>query len=77
MNGEADPTVIVSQLAPGTKLKTGNVHVSKDGHDVPLTFVYAKQLRKLRFNPEIPRGKAVLAFIRALPPNTPIVLYWN
>lgn len=50
----------------------------EDAYGVELTFVYAKQMKKLK-NPDnvSPRNKAIMAFIRALEDDVPIILLWD
>jgi len=54
----------------------------KDAYDHDLTYAFAEQLKGIRqtknITPNItPRGKAALAYIKALPKDTPVILYWH
>jgi len=44
----------------------------------PLTFVRAKEFRKVKTDKTIGKWNlAVIRFLRALPPETPVVLWWH
>lgn len=48
-----------------------------DDYGTPLTFVYAKELSALKCTEDTPPyNRAVVAFVKALPPETPIILMW-
>ena len=50
----------------------------EDRNGAPLTFVYAEELRKVKLPEDSsPWNKAVFAFIKALPRDTPIILMWS
>ncbi|RJO59496.1 hypothetical protein C4546_01975 [Candidatus Parcubacteria bacterium] len=49
-----------------------------DGYDSELTFVYAKELKKLKLPEDVStRNRAIKAFVDALPDDTPIILWWS
>ena len=49
-----------------------------DRYGHPLTFTTPEQLRALRTPDDISDwNRAVIAFVLALPPGTPVVLYWS
>lgn len=48
-----------------------------DEYDEILTFAYAEDLKELRVGATHARNVAILAFIAALPEDTPIILYWH
>ncbi len=50
----------------------------KDAYGTDLTYAFAEQLREIRPKENItPRGKAALAYIKALPKDVPVILYWH
>lgn len=50
----------------------------EDPYGTGLTFVYAQQLKELKLPDDAsPKNKAIKAFVDALPPETPIILYWS
>lgn len=54
----------------------------KDAYDNDLTYAFAEQLKGIRQTGNItpgitPMGKAALAYIKALPKDTPVILYWH
>jgi hypothetical protein len=53
--------------------------VTDDKYGDPLTWTYAKRIGDLTSaNPEWSEwNRAVIAFMDALPPNTPVILVWN
>lgn len=58
--------------------ETGIEKTREDRHGMELTFVYAKNLRKLSVPDDTsPKNKAIKAFIDALPEDMPIILYWH
>lgn len=49
-----------------------------DKYGNELTFVYAEQLKTLKVDETTPAwNKAIVAFVQALPNDTPIILMWN
>ena len=49
-----------------------------DRYGVELTFIYAKELKKLSLPKNVSaRNRAIKSFIDALPDDTPIILWWN
>ena len=49
-----------------------------DKYGTELTFVYAKELKKLKLPEDVSaRNRAIKAFIDALPDDTPIILWWS
>lgn len=55
----------------------GRREVDSDALGQPFTFVTARQLRVLRVEGSSPWNRALKALLSALPPTTPIVLYWH
>lgn len=57
----------------------GDREIREDAFNEPLTWCTAEQLYALRTpsDGEHSWSHAIMAFIRALPPSTPIVLYWH
>lgn len=55
----------------------GRREVDSDTLGRPLTFVTAGQLRVLQVEQSSPWNRALKALLSALPPTTPIVLYWR
>ncbi len=51
----------------------------EDSWGDPLTFVYAEQFKKLKFDPDevAPQTKAIVTFLKNVPPDTPVLLYWH
>jgi hypothetical protein len=48
-----------------------------DKYGNPLTFVYAEELRRLAVSETTaPFNRAIVAFLHALPPETPVILMW-
>jgi hypothetical protein len=39
-------------------------------------FAFAKELKKVKASGECPKNVAILAFIQAMPDNTPMILFW-
>jgi len=48
-----------------------------DAYGCELTFLYANELRELQVEDGDFWNKAIMAFINALPGNTPIILFWH
>lgn len=49
-----------------------------DGWGNRLTFVYAEDFARVMPHKDAsPRNLAILSFVKALPPDTPIILYWS
>lgn len=76
------PSIPTHPLPTGLKInyfgEAGLLSKNVDGYDAPLTFVYAKDLASLAIDEYTPPyNKAIVAFLKALPPETPIVLMWR
>jgi hypothetical protein len=79
------PTTIRGQtLSPETWVVEYNeaeermMETREDAWGNELTFVYAEDLKRLRMPERIsPWNRAIMAFINALPNNTPIILMWR
>ena len=52
-------------------------NVTKDAYDTELTYVLVKDLLKLKPHPESQTNKAIWAYLKQLPPNGKIALYWS
>lgn len=68
-------------MAPGASIlqydDEGLTRASTDPYGTPLTWVSAKELKKLKASERTSSwNKAILAFITALPDDTVIVLWW-
>jgi hypothetical protein len=48
-----------------------------DPYGAPLRFVWAEELARVDVGRSSDWNKAALAFVRGLPPRTPIVLWWH
>jgi hypothetical protein len=49
-----------------------------DNYGDELTFLSAKQLKGLHVPCDVsPKNKAIMAFVQALPDDTPIILFWR
>lgn len=69
------PTNISVQLLDENE---GLIETRTDGMGWDLTFVFADQLRAISLPADSnARMKAVFAFVGALDPDTPIILYWH
>lgn len=66
-------------LPPNCKLSLDEKDVTEDDYGAPLTFVTAGEIASLRFAQDDtpPNFTAVQAFMRELPENTPVILYWH
>jgi hypothetical protein len=51
--------------------------VTETPYGDPIMFVRASEFRRLQYEPVSEWNRAVLAFLRAAPPETPIVLWWH
>lgn len=49
----------------------------EDRYGDELTFVFAKQLKHLKIRGTSAKNKAIKAFIKLLPNDTPIILFWH
>lgn len=80
LNWEAIEALDSFLLPEGTLFRSstdGTVAVKSDPYGKPLKFVRAWQLAKLDISEVTSWTAAAFAWIRALPPQTPIVLYWH
>lgn len=80
--GKIKPTIKTNPIPPQMWVETyedeGIERTREDKYDTELTFVYAKQLKKLKIEDNAsPRNKAIKAFINALPDDTPVILQWR
>ena len=49
-----------------------------DPYGDPLTFCYAHEFNEIKTDENIgPWNNAILIFLKSLPPNTPVVLWWH
>jgi hypothetical protein len=49
-----------------------------NNYDNGLTFVYAYELKKLKLSKNVSAiNRAIMAFVRKLPDDTPIILWWS
>jgi len=53
----------------------GLKEIIEDAYGSPLHYVLAGQLATIL--PESDWNKAIVAFLKALPPSTPVLLYWH
>jgi hypothetical protein len=71
---------LVRPLPAGLKVglyeDQGLVYVDADRYGQALTFTTPADLRNLRPTDDSAWNRAVLAFLRALPPDARVVLYW-
>ncbi len=51
--------------------------ITKDGFDTELTFVLVKELVKLKPHMQSQTNKAIWAYLKQLPPERKIALYWS
>lgn len=80
--GVVDPPIKATVIPPQLWIRLygdeGINEVREDSYLKPLTFVYAEQLRKLQLPDDASaKNKAILAFVNALHPYTPIILWWR
>ncbi len=81
--GETEkPTIKTSIIPPllsvGTYEDEGLTWTRVDNYGEQLTYVYAQQFKGLVLTDKTsPKNKAILAFIAALPVDTPIILLWR
>lgn len=73
------PTIQVNSIPPQMWVEgAGIARTRVDGYGNKLTFVYAQQLKRLLVPSDAsPWNRAIMAFIEALPDDTPIILYWS
>jgi hypothetical protein len=80
---EDDPTTLVTQaLPPGAKLVSPMYEPKKTSRKDPygdeLKYAFAKDFKKFKWPEEMDRrNKGVRAYLKALPPDIPIILYWH
>lgn len=55
----------------------GWAHVEEDPYGTPLEYILAGHLAKVNVDKASPWNQACFAFIRALPKDTPVVLWWS
>jgi len=55
----------------------GCKQVTEDPYGTPLTYVPAAEFRKVKPKGTNDWNKAILAFLKTLPPDTPVVLWWH
>ncbi len=54
--------------------------VSENPNHTPISYTTPREMRKINFSAIVdisPRNKASILYLRQLPENTPIILYWN
>lgn len=69
---------ILPQMQVGIYDEEGLKWRRDDNYGDELTFVYAKQLKELSVPDDAsPKNKAIMAFVHALPDDTPIILLWR
>lgn len=72
-----EPRLVPPRIRIPLLFERGERSVYRDAFGRPLTFVTAEQLRALRVEGTSPWNRALKSLIDALPPATPIVLYWH
>ncbi len=79
--GGGKPTIKAKPIPPQMSVVTydddGIRHICEDNYGDRLTFVYAKQLKRLKMGDTTPKNHAIKAFINALPDDIPIILLWE
>ena len=81
-SGKSTISIRVNSLPPQMWVETyedeGIKRTRKDPYGDELTFVYARQLKKLKLpRNSSPKNRAIKAFVDALPGDTPIILEWR
>lgn len=80
-NGKKKPVCIPKPLPPNVRFTWYEDDGMKDRQDdqygSPLTYVLAHELSKVNTEKTSSWNKAVFAMIRALEPQTPIILWWH
>jgi len=72
------PLAIPPQMWVTTYEDEGLDRTRTDKYGTELTFVYAKELKKLKLPEDVSaRNRAIKAFVDALPNDTPIILWWS
>jgi len=72
------PQILPPQLEIGIWEDEGYRLTRFDADGEELTFVYARQLKELKLQPDTHwRNKAIKAYVDALPDEVPIVLFWR
>lgn len=73
------PLPIPPQMKVGIYEEEGLSYEQTDAYGDALTFVYAKELKRLKLPDDVsPRNRAIKPpFIHALPDDTPILLLWS
>ena len=51
--------------------------LEEDGYGDRITYVAAGNFRQLKLEEALPAAQAALAYLQILPPDTPVVIYWE